>query len=273
MTIYYDVSESRTGTRLHPRIVQDGFPVAGLEDATGADILITPMGEGLSGNVNHPPGSIQLKMYMKNSWLVQRKSDGDMLGSIPKLRNILTRMRTVADPVNATCWLLVDGVFEPTGDGMVILNDYVTNWNWHSLHGVLEMWQILGGKLCMQPNSLASANIILRWNQNIKKWAEEVITLMETPQDIHVPQFDPRPWRKTLMTFPGVGDISSDRIAEHCGNLAESMVWLTDLTSFGVKGIGPKIRNDARKYLGLKDEEYLQVLTNMPTISFESETK
>ena len=119
--IYYDVTEGRANTLLSQSIVDLGQPVVGLEPATGADLLISPR-EGLAGNVNRPPGKVQLPMYLENSFLVQRKSGSDFLNSIPHLANIIWRMRTAGDPHNARCWLLVCGTMEFNTDATVTMN-------------------------------------------------------------------------------------------------------------------------------------------------------
>ena len=42
MTIYYDPTESRKGTRLPDSIIKSGRPLENLERLTGSDLLVTP---------------------------------------------------------------------------------------------------------------------------------------------------------------------------------------------------------------------------------------
>ena len=141
--IYYDATEGRANTLLSQTIVDLGEPVVGLEAQTGADLLITEK-EGLAGNVNRPPGSVLLPLYLENAFLVQRKSGNDLLNSIPDLMSILWRMRMAGDKHNARCWLLICGTMEQDPDETVRMSGRSSGWKWGSVQGALEAWSIFG---------------------------------------------------------------------------------------------------------------------------------
>jgi hypothetical protein len=263
--IYYDDSEGRANTRLSQNIVDLGQPVVGLEPATGADLLITPR-EGLAGNVNRPPGKVQLPMYLENSFLVQRKSGSDFLNSIPKLMSILWRMRVVADEHNARPWLMVCGNMDIDLDDTVRMDGRTTGWRWGSVQGALEAWQLVGGHVSVQPDDTACGATLQRWDRNIGKWIEDVERAGLERQVLPALIADPNPWRTTLMTFPGCGDIMSAAIAEHTKRLIDAIVWMSEPKSYGVRGVGAKTLERFRQYLGLQEHEHLLILNDEPTI-------
>jgi len=263
--IYYDVSESRVRTRLSPRIIEAGQPIVGLEHATGADMLISPK-DGLPGNVNKLPGRALLPLYIEHGFLVQRKSGADFLNSIPDLINILWRMRMAGDKVRARSWLILCGQMERSHDGMTIMDGRVTGWNWQSVQGLLESWQLLGGYISQNVDDISCANTILRWDKNIDKWLEDTERGLVNKPDIPKLEWDPKPWRSTLMTFPGCGDVMSDKIAAHNERLCDSLVWMSSMKSFGVAGVGERSLERFRTHFGLEENEFLSIFYTEPTI-------
>jgi hypothetical protein len=263
--IYYDDSEGRANTRLSQSIVDLGQPVVGLEPATGADLLITPR-EGLAGNVNRPPGKVMLPLYLENSFLIQRKTGRDLLNSIPNLMNILWRMRKVGDEYNARPWLMVCGEMIRNPDGTVRMDGRSTGWKWSSVQGAFEAWQLIGGHVSLSTTDEVCADNLERWNRNIEKWAEDVERSGMERQALPVMMADQRPWRRTLMTFPGCGDIMSDAIARHTNRLVDAIQWMSELESHGVRGVGAKSLERFRQYLGLKENEHIITIVDEPTI-------
>lgn len=263
--LYYDATESRANTRLHPSILDLGEPVVGLEPATGADLLISPRGAGLASNVNRLPGKVQLPLYLEHGWLIQRKSGNDLLNSIQDLRRIILRMRSAGDSKHAKCWLLICGQYECSRDGKVIVDGWTSGWQWTALQGALEVWQLLGGHISLHPSDEAAAIVLERWTRNIQKMAQiqqENTELAPAPPPTIT--FDPNPWRTVLMGFPHIGDVLSNKIAEHCGNLVESLLWMTQQDGHGVPGVGEKMRRDWREFLGLGESQHLMIIDEEP---------
>lgn len=261
--IYYDITESRVGTRLSDKVVEVGKPVIGLERETGADLLISAAEGVLPGNVLHPPGSLLLNKYLSEGMLVQRKSGMDLLGSIPDLTNIIVRMRSVPSKMN---WLLVCGKYWRSPQGFVSNDGHQSKWQWDSFQGALDAWQMMGGLLHMGEDDDDCAQWILRWDAKLKK------TLLGLDREIYekpiVPKLgliDPHPQRSTLMTLPGCGDVLSIRIMEKCGTLASAIEWLTQEEPIGVHGVGKEKVDGWRKWLGLKEGQVMGIMGGEPT--------
>src|SRR3990167_4122819 len=171
MTIYYDPTEGRVGSKL-ANIENIGKPLVGLERATAADLAIIADRYAIPNDVlAHPlaeevarlfitdlgtpeiakqtgapmPGVIKVKKFYEaillDGCLVQRKSGSDFLGSIPNLGRILEKMRVW------TCrpWLLVTGVIEETPTRRVKVDGREFDWSYSSIMGTMTMWQERGG--------------------------------------------------------------------------------------------------------------------------------
>lgn len=250
--IYIDHTEGRDNTRLSQSILDISKPIIGLETQTGADILITPLDEPLPPNVNIPPAKPVLKRHCEAGMLIQRKSGGDLLGSIPKLTDILQRMQQ-ASPV---CWLLICGRYE-NHDGKIFCEGRPTEWLWSSMKGATDAWQLRGGHLHEEFTDADGADWLARWNRNIGKLNRDII-IGKPVQKIVGGMFDPMPWRSVLMALPDCGPELSQRIAEHCGSLAHSLWWITEPTGFGkIPGITDSKRKAWARYMGLKEDEVL----------------
>jgi len=62
---------------------------------------------------------------------------------------------------------------------------------------------------------------------------------------------------QTLMCFPGIGEKMARVLAKENKTLAESLVFLAG--SLPLTGLGPKTRESAREWLGLKTGERIQL--------------
>lgn len=250
--IYIDHTEGRDNTRLSQSILDISKPIVGLETLTGADILITPLDEPLPSNLNTPVGKIVLRKHCEAGMLVQRKSGGDMLNSIPKLTEILQRMQQW----DTVCWLLVCGEYK-NDDGKIRCEGRPTEWNWFSYKGATDAWQLRGGHLHEETTDADGADWLARWNNNVGKMNRDVI-ISKPVQKIAGGMFDPLPWRSVLMALPDCGPELSQRIAEHCGTLAHSLWWITEPTGFGkIPGISDNKRKAWARYMGLAEDEVL----------------
>jgi len=142
--IYFDSTEAREDSKLAQSVINAGKGIQGLEAATGADILISPINDReLPADVRKPPGRILIRKFIKGGFLIQRKSGGDYLSSIPNLDSILHRMKQWDEAIP---WLLVTGVFRDH-HGKVRANEHSTDWNWASAQGAKDAWQLRGGML------------------------------------------------------------------------------------------------------------------------------
>lgn len=253
--IYYDPTESRSGTRMSPEVREIGVRLDGLEPATGADILVTAWdGKLRGGMLGKPPGSILLRQALAKGMLVQRKSGLDMLGSIPHLGHIFQRMQ-IATEDGGMLWLAYTGRFEPNLLEHVECDGRDTEWHWNAFQGALDMWSIRGGMVHWEPNDERLGDWLLRWDERLPK-------LLDDPNMVLSPRpksrltggtIDPSPWRRTLESFPGVGSVLSHRIAIKFNTLAEALWWMSTEDSSLIEGVGLKMKLAWRQWLGLED--------------------
>lgn len=255
--IYFDSSEGRLGTRLSEMIRGISRSIIGLEAQTGADLLISPLDAPLPENVNRPPGSLLLRKHTEAGMLIQRKSGGDMLNSIPKLSGILQRMQQW----NSINWLMMCGDFRPDENEKVVVDGREPRgddgWQWASLQGAVDMWMLCGGLVHQEPDDEHGGYWLERLNHNIGKIRRDHVVPMPV-QKLVGGMFDPHPWRVTLMSFPDCGEQLSRDIANYCDSLAHSLWWMTTMEDVGhIKGVGENRKRAWRRWLGLEDGQIL----------------
>lgn len=252
--LYYDPTEIRDNTKLSPRVIEAGQPLVGLETATGADVLVTRHKNLEKHNALHPPGSVLLKAAVKGGFLVQRKSDHDLLHSIrePGLSHILARMCV---HVGAYNWLMIVGEFERNKDDRVVLNGHTTGWHWNSFRGAKDAWQLGGGEVAQFPNEDEAADWLLYWNERIGKIDAD--KEVRPKHDRTHLKLDTRPWRSVLEEFPEVGPTMSAAIADYCGDLHTALQWMSSLSSLGLYGVGVKTKQIWRTFMGLAEGEIM----------------
>ena len=155
--IFIDPTEARHGTLLPQSVIEKAQVLTGLEAETGADFLITPLSKPALGNAiaDTKLSYAKLLKHTQAGALVQRKSGNDLLNSIKRLPAILDRMLAwTPRPV-----LLVTGVFYPGKNGNTVCNGRATKWDYNSLQGALESWQLGGGFVRL----LQQDSDILQW--------------------------------------------------------------------------------------------------------------
>src|SRR5436190_9329914 len=89
--LFIENSEARKGTRLPQNVISAARVLNGLEETTGADILLSPLSMPIH-NLN-AIGLLMLKRHIEAGILIQRKSGRDAVNSIPNLPSIQERMR------------------------------------------------------------------------------------------------------------------------------------------------------------------------------------
>jgi len=256
--IYYDPTEARQGTLLSDSIINAGHSLPGLEKYTGADILVSPLRKPVLRTItDSKPSQLSLKKHTAHGLLVQRKTGMDAINSIPKLPEILARMTPWCDLVPP--WLTLDGHYSER-KGLVVVGRRVTRWRYLSFIGALDGWQASGGCVTILPDADALSAWIARWSDKIK-----VIPTRSTEKLVLTqPKIatDNYPWVATLATFPGIGATMATEIAHYTGSLKDSLVMLSDPTLLKLKkkgrypkGIGPITIRNARRWLGLGEQD------------------
>jgi ERCC4-type nuclease len=255
--IFVEPSEIRSGTRLPDNVIAHAVVLKDLEKLTGADLILSPLDRPTLKELTQCPASIQaLKMHCGKGILIQRKSGTDLIGSISHLPEIQYRIQAWGLP-----WLLVTGEIRCSPAQKAIVNGRKSGYSYWSVLGALDSWILRGGGITI----LQRDNLIAKWLSDMSKRLGEV----ETPELI-LPQ---RPIQKltkeaeldqivaTLMTFPRIGQTTAVAIARQCGSLRAALRMLGDpgvlKRKDRVEGIGPKLIEEFRRAIGLKEGESL----------------
>lgn len=295
MTIFFDPTENRDSSKIHGVISQVGKELTGLERATGCDIAILPDSIQISEDSLSSPYSedicrtlweinskqevakqydvpiitiVKITNFLNGSQkgsLIQRKSGGDLLSSIPRLSGILEKMRLWTP----TPWLMTTGVFESTEFGKVKVGSSKkeSDFAYAALLGALEAWQIRGGFYINLYNE--SPSLIRNWLLRQQKRANDeratkVVHFRRPPQQHIITETDEDAWISTLMTFPGIGTVLAQNIGDFFGTLAASLCFLSDPTSprweSRPSGYGTVVSQKARIRLGLNPKQRLEIV-------------
>lgn len=256
MYIFIDPTEAREGTRLDGRVVKTATVLNGLERETKADLLISPLSEPKLKSVTSSKRSrLALKKHCEAGILVQRKSGSDLLSSIPDLPFILDRMK-------AWCprpFLLATGSFAPTAKGKAKCNGRTFKWDYNSLMGAVESWQISGGYV----RFLHRDSDIVNWIGRMKKMLEAIQSddplVVSRPMRRTISYNSKEAYKELLMRLPGIGKVRAELVGDYCGSLAWSLVFLVDEDNAGQCGCGHVTINGIRNYLGLKSGQYIHI--------------
>jgi len=290
--LYYDPTESRLGTRLPDTVIRSGTALPGLEKATGADFIISPLSEPkLNEITNSKPSQIGLRKHTEAGLLVQRKSGLDLISSIPDLSNILAKMLDWT----AYPWLLIAGEYKINKRNKIVVGERETEWEYNAFLGALEDWQLHGGYYSILCRDGLIGPWVARWHDKVNVFRDqsEKLILPRKPTQVITVSNDSgndMPWRATLASFPGIGIETATTIANYCGTLADSLVFLSDQNNIRLKdatsedgkntypkNVGLAKLVDARQWLGLEvidgQQEVLTKIIGERVISRTKEKK
>lgn len=278
--IFYDPTESRQGTRLPEAVIKAGTPLAGLEAATGADLLLSPLAQPKLDIVDDTVLSrVKFSKHTDAGMLIQRKTGKDITHLITDHSEIIAKMHPWCRRIAP--WLLVVGSYNCDGDGGLVVDGQATNWSYAAYQAALDAWQYQGleesrfdgGGVTILPRDNVVASWVSGWLDKLRgmepvkvlapKKASQVLTLAKDDDNL--------PWRTTLMTFPGVGEELATRVANYCGTLADSLVFISNPDHTRLKqdenypnGFGPSKFSKAHQWLGLEiNDEYTEQLVRL----------
>lgn len=230
--IYFDMSEVRYGSRMAGILEDVGQSVSGLEAATGADLLVSPLDEpGMPYALT--PGlklhEMILHEHCTAGWLVQRKSGRDLINSINRLTSkILPRMRQHSEQ----CWLLATGEHVHNREGIAVVNGLETGVPWLALQGALLSWQLDGGYYAL----LANDDLIILWLELVIRRLRDWYAQGGRPDKwvSHKPtrdvlRADNEPALAVLIALPGIGMKKARACLAVWGTAATCLFWLSDV--------------------------------------------
>jgi len=184
-----------------------------------------------------------------NTLVIERKTPGDLLGSIKdgRLFQQCHKMRELSE----FCYLAIIGRIDMVKNDMVRVDGYrITGWTWESYQGALLTVQELG--------------VSIVYGSEFKTCVERLARRDRSGITIE-PRRKSEPMEKDetfLASLPGIGVVQAKKILSH-GPACWALDWLTDIwdESLKIPGIGWNQKVAIRKILGLKGEnrEYLTV--------------
>jgi len=263
--IGYDPTESRTGTRLPDAVIESGTEIQGLEPATGADLIISavPIPTSIPDPIPVPCKRALEYAARQGAVLVQRKSGGDFLSSIPDLGGILHRMNEWA-PMGR--WLLVTRL----GEAMEDASNRGTGWSPESIAGAILRWKLRGGNVEILPTD----DDIPQWISFMHRTIQDIgqkgrIALVTEPlvawEPVDVTVKRPLDWETTGSAFPkGWGAKARERVWQslYQDGLPPTLMNAIIRVCQGevkIPGIGPKSTESLQEWVGW--DESLLVLT------------
>lgn len=265
MPIYADPDELLTDPDgLPTRRLSNTFrasltPLPGLEAATGADFLITPLSLPLTdvSNLDSAPIKLALEAHCNAGMLVQRKSGGDFLSSIPRLSWIQTRMLQWTRC--GSCWLVATSI-DIADDGTVKAGGRRTSWTYESMKGACGWWQLRGGHVEFLPDDNALGSWFNEKLEQAKIVRDEPVKYVCHNEPYQVLRFEVRNWVTTGRMFPdGVGRKKREAVMDSL--IEDGLDWTAMNALFRiagglvkVKGFGKVLTEECRRWCGYVEE-------------------
>lgn len=257
--IFIDPSEVRDDTRLY--LGELKFVIAaGLEDYTGADMMISPLTAPASSET-------LIQMHIRaGAVLVQRKHRMDLVSSLGKrLKKSIAKMRA-SGARQGQCLLLFIGVLTCDHDGEACIDGQPTHRNYWQVYMGLSTWIKYGG--CIEP-ALSRAGLFPEWAEMKERHVIEAYRLpvkefVADPEEVYeIEPDDPlqelvmvKDWRRTAMCCPGWGVKRINALRQLMladgskDTLMAAINYMTQpkLIAGRIKGIGPTLHIAARKW-------------------------
>lgn len=242
--IFLDPTEAGNHSRLPASFISNCKIIAGLEELTGADMLVTRE-DVVVESVTTTLARMKLKTHLRDGLLIQRKSGRDLTASLDKLPEIFLRMSQHNDrPILLFCGSLEK---QARGDKAVI-DGHDTGYYYNAVLGAIFSWQYLWGGSFFQ----------IKNDEEIARWLNIALNALQSPPTRTVA----RRRIQSLYALPpavdwlsqarvGIGEDKSLALMEYFGSLEHCIGWFTQeqYSEIPVGGIGEKTWQKMKKLL------------------------
>jgi ERCC4-type nuclease len=196
-----------------------------------------------------------------NLLVFERKTPADLLASIGDNRLFLQAQKMRER--STWCYLVVTGWLTPTHDGKTFVNNKLTGWNWAAVQGALLDVQEAGVAIAYCDHDNGYPAVVERIAR--RERGERVLNPTQRTRVMTQAE-------QILTSLPGIGleraqVLLQDRVAAHA---LAYLTWTEDAYKDidQVAGIGPGIKANVRKALGLEPGETLELISvHAPTLT------
>jgi hypothetical protein len=276
MPVYVDPTETREGTRLPQSVIKMAKELPGLEQKTGADFLVTPADIALPVDITRKNDLTRmvLERACEHGILVQRKSGGDFVQSIPHLSGIQERMLHWAHP--GGCILLVTGL-EFRGQ-YVMAGGRQTQWTAASVKGAFRAWRFRGGHIETLPGDDQIVPWLSEMHEVVTGFAAEPVNVASRKEAVQRLVNEPLNWVTTGHGFPpGIGRAKRESIARAVSPssdpirnpppLARVLNFITSGKLTEADGIGKVLLFSIREWYGISSDRRLRDIPGFKSIT------
>lgn len=283
--IYADPTETRARTRLPDNVVEKATNLPGLEALTGADLLIAI--DKVPGDVRDlakdewvgsvltlawrgwsPPKiaraterplpfvlkALRFIKACRSGLLVQRKSGRDMSSSVPRLSEILVKMRQWT----RMPWLLFVGNLHCNKAGNAVIDGIETNYSHNAVQGALESWQVRGGGVTFLSRDALVLPWCARWMDKLRSMSKEKVTYREPVQAVAGVDDGEGRQIAILAGLRHIGNEKARVLLDYYGSLAGALEAVLDpgfvQNEHRPKGFGEATVVENRRLFGLTEE-------------------
>lgn len=190
-------------------------------------------------------GDVLLAMDSGEMIAIERKSPSDFLNTLrdDRLFPQLTGLRALTP----WAYLLICGELSRGADGKVFAEGRMTGWAWAAVQGALLTAQELGVFVTYCGGDTDFEAAVLRLGRRDRTGTLRVMPPRQ-PSILTAGE-------AALASLPGIGVEKVASLLDYCGSVAVSLQYLSDPVTGNerVSGIGPVIKANVRKALGLTD--------------------
>lgn len=264
MKIFIDPTEAGPNSRLPANVAQRAEVLPGLEERTGADMLISILSIPASSDT-------LLRKHCESGALVQLKRWDDLQSAITTEQRLFHEVQAMTS-WSQMAWLVVSGVVFPVNDrcavgkieGVKLLRNNIARvtargrqaLSYNSVLGALVAWRACGGYV----EFLADNDRLLDWCQVIVTMLEAAGEAIElTPRTVLRELKEPGPVAWMAGLFKGIGRKTAQAVFAHLkeqygqpATLYEAISYVTSYRAADIPGITKERVAEWRHLLGLR---------------------